>query len=648
MWSRRGMLLSSAALVGSAIGRRARAADAPPPIGTADFAGTAAPAARSAAYDAERPFLFEDLAPRFATRVVRSCFLPMRDGVRLSIDFHVPIGASLPLPVILVRTPYSKGTSHANYTHIFPEQGFVFAIQDVRGRYESEGEFVANTGQDREDAYDTVSWIADQPWCNGAVGAMGSSYLGETAAKLAAMRHPNHRASIIMFDGANAAGLSRCGAFIQGGIVLLRATFGWFRDACPKISYGPPAWVDRQRWFRSDAARAYTTQPVKQPPIDVEKQLRTLPVVDMLDRTGAAPSDFAEWMRRADDPDSAYFERQRFITAADRIDTPTLHVTGPQEQGGSGPDNFNLFRRNAVSARARDNQYLLFTPAPHSGIARATAHSVWGARDFGDTRFPYHRMFVDWFGHWLRGDPAPVATWPKARFFVAGRNRWDQATAWPPADVTPVKLHLRGGGVLATDAPLRDEAPATFRYDPADPTPSEPPGAELAFVGGYGDQRALEARADILIYSSAPLAADLEIAGPVSLLLHVSSSAPDTDFAGTLCEVDADGRVVNVTQGIARMRFREGLDRKVWMTPGVVVSARVDLWHAAIRFRRGNRIRLHVGSALFPAFDRNLNTGDNNQITTAMRIADNAIHHGPAHPSHLLLPVRRWRAGRTI
>ena len=179
---------------------------------------------RSAAFDEERPFLFEGLEPRFATRVVRSVFVPMRDGAGLSTDFHLPLGAALPLPVVLVRTPYDKRESNPALQHIFPEQGFVLAVQDVRGRHESEGEFLACTGQDREDGWDTVSWLAAQPWCNGRVGAMGSSYVGETTGKLAATGHPNYAASILLFDGAYAEYCIYNGAFFQQGVTMLRGT----------------------------------------------------------------------------------------------------------------------------------------------------------------------------------------------------------------------------------------------------------------------------------------------------------------------------------------------------------------------------------------------------------------------------------------
>ena len=608
----------------------------------------AAPAACSVRYDPERPFLFEGLTPRFATGLVRSVFIRMRDGTRLSTDFHIPLGAALPLPVVLIRTCYGKAKSAGAMQDILPEQGFICAVQDVRGRYESEGDFIAGDGRDRSDGYDTVDWIAQQPWCNGRVGAMGSSYLGETAAKLAATRHPAHRCNVIMFDGSYAGGNSRNGAYLQGGVTLLRMLFGWFRDHVPKISYGPPPHIDRERWFSSPYAQAYATQPVSQPPIDVDAQLLTLPVHDMLDRSGAAPSEFGEFMRRSSDPADPYWDGQAYLSNEDYILTPTIHVTGPLERGGSGFDNFKLFKANGQTPEAREHQYLWFTAAPHSRLGLCGPATHMGARDFGDTSFPYWRTLVDWFAHWLHDDTLDLGSWAKVRYFPANLNRWEAADTWPPPDTGERLLYLHsagdaaGGGGALTDAPSAVTQPADwFRYDPADPVPSEPPAADLDLLGGgYADRTAIEKRVDVLTYTTAALKQPLWIAGPVVLDLFVSSSAPDTDFSAVLTEVDEGGRSINITHGIARMRFRDGTDRVSFMTPGEIYAVTIDLWHAAIVIPAGHRLRLEITSSHFPVFDRNLNTGGDNYTSTAMQIAENAVHHGGPCPAALRIMAR--------
>lgn len=610
------------------------------PISQSDFESSGEkPLERSARFDPERPFLFDGLEPLFATRRLRSNFIAMRDGVRLSTDFHVPLGTDGPLPVVLVRTPYDKNKPPTAMPALLPEQGIIYAIQDVRGRYESEGDFVACSGIDRLDGFDTVEWIARQPWCNGRVGTLGSSYTGETAAKTAAMRHPAHRCGVIMFDGSYGGGGTRNGAYLQGGVMLLRMMFGWYRDLVPKVSFGPPPWVEREAWFQSPYADAYASQPVAQPAVDLDAHLRTLPVNDLLDRSGAAPSEFAAQARASASPVSDYFADQGFLTEADQFHTPNIFVTGPLERGGSSFENFRLFRENAENDVARDHQYLWFTPAVHSGYAECGEDSRFGARTFGDTRFPYYRRLVEWFAHWLRDDPLKLADWPKVEYFLAGANRWERAESWPPAEVRTERLYLcpdAGLSWAAVDA----QGVREYVYDPADPTPSEPEGTPVDLLGGgYADRQSIEARDDVLTFTSEALRDRLTLVGPVEVELFVSSSAPDTDFACVLTDVDPHGASINIMHGIARARYRDGLNQPQLTECGKVYRLIVDLWHVSIEVPAGHRLRLAISSAYFPVFDRNLNTGDDNYTTTRHQPATNNVHFGANCPSSIHLPV---------
>lgn len=608
------------------------------PVSLADFdnvPGTG-PAAGCRMFDAERPFLFEGLEPRYATRIIRSVFVPMRDGVRLSTDLHVPLGAKLPLPVVLLRTPYGKELASHALPALLPEQGIIFAVQDVRGRYESEGDFVACTGQDREDGVDMLDWLVDQPWCSGAVGTIGSSYTGETAAKLAAMRHPAHKCGVIMFDGAYGGGAVRNGAYLQHGITMLRMMFGWYRDYVPKVSFGPPPHVDREAFFRQYHG-IYATQPVAQPPVDLDTHLLTLPVHDLLDRSGAAPSEFGEQMRRSADPTDPYWQSQGFLTEEDRFATPTIFLSGPLERGSSFDDH-RLFRAGAATDAAREHQYLWFTPAEHSGFARCGPDTRYGVRDLGDTGYPYYGRLLAWFGHWLRGDPLDLSAWAKVDYYMIGANRWQSAEQWPPAQVHERALHLCADGSLGDDPGAEGER--SFTYDPADPTPSEPPDSALDLLGvGYADRSAIDRRDDVLSWTSAPLDAPLALAGALRAVVHISSDAPDTDVFVMLSEVDGEGRSVNIMQGYLRLRFREGYDRPLMLTPGEPVEARIDMWHVALEVPAGHRLRVAIASSAFPAFDRNLNTGGNNYTDTEWRTATNIVHSGPATPSRIILPV---------
>ena len=626
------------------------------PITEDDFrAGAAAPSERSARFDVERPFLFDGQRPRYATKRVRSCFIPMRDGVRLSTDFHIPLGAPLPLPVVLVRTPYGTRSNPNALSAVLPEQGFIYAVQDVRGRNESEGIFVACTGQDRDDGFDTVEWLSRQPWCNGRIGTIGASYTGETSAKIAAARHPAHRCAVIMYDGSYAGGQTLNGAYLQGGITLLRMMFQWFREWVPKYSYGPPATVDREAWFASPFADAYAMQPVSLPPVDLDAHLKTLPVFDLLERSGAAPSEFSDMMRRSADPADPYWQAQRFITRDDRFDVPVLYVTGHLERGGSSFDTFNQMRTIANDG-VREHQYLILAPTPHSAYHLCDADTRNGERSLGDTRFPYYKTLHDWFARWLRDDRTDVDAWPRVRYYELNRNTWRTADTWPPDDVVPTALYLRsdgsangnrGGGALAFEPAAAREQSDEFVYDPSDPVPSEPPSTTLDVLGGgYADRSEIERREDVLVYTSEPLAEPMHLAGPVRVVLFVSSSARDTDFSVVLTEVDSAGRSINVMHGMSRMRYRSGTEASQPMEPGMVYEISVDLWHVGIEFPAGHRIRIEVTSSHFPFYDRNLNTGGDNYTETQWVVARNAVHHDADHPSALILPVRRSGGGR--
>jgi putative CocE/NonD family hydrolase len=320
------------------------------------------------------------------------------------------------------------------------------------------------------------------------------------------------------------------------------------------------------------------------------------------------------------------------------------------EPGGSSFDTFRHMRHKATTDTARRHQHLLFTPAHHSMYHACTEHDESGARTLGDTRFPYYRTLIDWFGRWLRDDPVDLAPWPQVRYFLLNRNAWCTADDWPPRDVEWQRWYLTSGGransrsgdgALSTNTPDGEQPPDRFVYDPADPVPSEPSGTTLDLLGGgFADRATIEDRSDVVVYTSPTLAHPLAIVGPVSLEIYVSSSAVDTDFAAVLTEVDAAGRSINITHGIARTRYREGLDRCVFMEPGHVYRVAIDLWHAAVEIPAGHRLRLTISSSHFPFYDRNLNTGGDNYVDTHWSVAENSVHHDPHHCSALLLPVR--------
>jgi hypothetical protein len=585
-------------------------------------------------------------APQYEVRLEPSVPVPMRDGVRLSTDLYFPVGAEPPLPVVLIRTPYDKNRMRGarGSPRFFAGQGYVVAAQDVRGKFESEGWYTVSAA-DRHDGYDAVTWLAEQSWSNGRVGTYGCSYLGENQMQLAATRHPNHVAAI-----AQAAGGSyRYFGAINGGAFELAAGVGWFWGAGSKVHMVLPPGLSREDFLR---AAPYLRPAPEIPEPDYRAMWRTLPLVDVMRRAEAPPTDWEDFVSHP--PGDPWWDAFGYVTDADRFDVPTLHVNSWYDFGVAETlALFNLLRTNAHSARARDHQYAIVSPTTHCASEEASARTIVGERDLGDARLDYYRIYLRWFDRWLREEENEITEMPKVQLYVMGRNAWRRASAWPPPDARPTRYYLHsdgransrlGSGTLDT-VPPRDEPPDGFVYDPATPVPSV--GGPICCTGtrdapaGAFDQSDVEMRHDVLVYTTAPLEDGVEVTGPVELTLYVSSCARDTDFTGKLVDVYPDGRAFNVQEGILRARYREGYRRTLTMRPGETYRITVNLHATSNYFAPGHRIRLEVSSSNFPRFDRNLNTGGNNYDETRWVTARNTVHHSAEYPSHLVLPVVR-------
>ncbi len=590
---------------------------------------TAAASAQPASGPFPRP------APKFEVALERSVPVPMRDGVRLRADLYRPIGVAGKLPTVLLRTPYNKLAYHNNGAprpntpvSFFAGHGYAVVVQDVRGQYESDG-FYRVDNDDGRDGYDTIDWIVKQPWATGKVGTYGCSYLGEVQLLLAKMRHPNH---VAMIPQSASGAIGTAGGYytnfgtFEGGALTLSTIFGWFRGAGHQVKNGP------------------------RPEIDFAAMLRTLPVNEMAKRAGYAPSEFADFVSKP--PADSYWAAKGYLTDQDRFDTPALHVNSwfdvTPEQTMYAVD---LLRKNSVSAAARNNQFVIMSPTTHCASEAATADTKVGDRTFGDARLDYYKIYLDWFDHWLKGVDNDVLKRPKVQYYVMGANEWRTSATWPAPGTKMVSYFLgsdRGANTASGDgtltiAPPSRERKDTITYDPERPFPSR--GGTICCTGnpadqpGAFDQSDLESRADLLVYSTAPLEQGLTIAGTVKAILYVSSDAKDTDFTGKLLDVDPEGRAWNVVNGIKRARYREGFAKTVWMEKDQVYRIEVSLKATAYRFGAGHRVRLHLSSSDFPAYDRNLNTGGDNSTETSWVKARNAIHSGPRSPSALVLPV---------
>ncbi len=599
------------------------------------------------------------LVPKYAVRLEKSIRVRMRDGVRLSTDLYFPAGVTGRMPVVLIRTPYNKNLFRpersAGYyswqggdvrVQLFAGQGYIVAVQDIRGRFESEGEYRVGTNE-RNDGSDTIDWLAAQPWSTGRIGTYGCSYLGENQLQLAATRNPHHAAAVPQGAGGVYTGTNRTFGFLDGGAFELATAIGWFpRAGMRTFAHLPPELSDSA--FR-EAAEYFNFAPVS-PPVDYEHVFSWLPLHGIMQRIAKFPTHFEDFVSHG--PADPYWKAFGFITDADRFDIPALHVNSWYDLGINETFKLaNLLSANAESARGRDNQFVIVSPSAHCESEAATEHTVIGRRDLGDARLAYYEIYLKWFDHWLKGIDNDVTSMPKVQYYVMGKNAWRQASAWPIPGTQFTRYYLRsdgransrlGGGTLDLTPP-KTEPPDRYTYDPGYPVPSL--GGVICCTaapntpGGPYDQATLELRNDVLVYTSGPLERGLEVTGPLQLVLYVSSDAKDTDFTGKLIDVAPDGTAWNLQDGVLRARYREAYDKPVLMEDGKVYQLSIDLHAVSNWFAPGHRIRVEISSSNFPRLDRNLNTGGRNYDESIGVVAHNVIHHTSRYPSYLVLPV---------
>jgi putative CocE/NonD family hydrolase len=314
---------------------------------------------------------------------------------------------------------------------------------------------------------------------------------------------------------------------------------------------------------------------------------------------------------------------------------------------------FNHVRANAEDPEVRDGQYVVIAPTPHCRFQTEKKKTLVGERDMGDVRFDYDDLTARWFDYWLKGEDNGVLTdTPRVQYYTMGLNKWQSADAWPPAEAEMVTWYLsseEGANSLFGDGRLESSPPAStgsdhFTYDPAVPVPSLGGGVCCnggAVEPGVFDQRGIEARQDVLVYTSEPLEEALEITGTIGVKLYVGSDARDTDFSVKLIDVHPDGTAFNIDESIQRARFREGYDKQVFMEPGEIYELEITPMSTSAWVDQGHRIRLEVSSSSFPRFARNLNTGGNNWEDKEGVVAHNSVHHSAEYPSQVRLPVVR-------
>ena len=561
-----------------------------------------------------------DSTRTFEVVVERGVTANMRDGVTLRADIYRPRSEGK-FPVLLQRTPYDKQNSMA-FGMKAAAKGYVVVIQDVRGRYTSDGEWYVFK-HESEDGYDTVEWAAALPFSDGRVGMFGGSYVGATQ-MLAAIAHPPHLAGICPVVTASNY---HNGWTYQGG-----AFEQWFNESW--TSGLAQDTLNRLVKANTNARKGEDVLPLSRYPLFN----RHLSEDEMM--PAVAPY-FLDWLSHPDYDD--YWKRWSIEENYASIQVPALTVAGWYDifQGGA-LKNYEGMLTRAGNEAARKNQRLLVMIGGHAGSGRKI-----GDVDFGPAAAEYNEdeVTLHWYDYLFYGEQNHFATRKPVRIFVMGKNAWRDEDEWPLARAKETKYFLSSGsataGVLAAEA-APGKGSESYVYDPMNPAPTV--GGPLCcdaehLAAGPQDQRPVEARADVLSFSTPALAEDTEVTGPVTLQLYASSSAVDTDFTAKLVDVWPNGYAQNLTEGILRASYRDSESKPQPLKPGEVYPLKIDLWSTSNVFLKGHRIRLEVSSSNFPRFDRNLNTGKSAASEQTSVKATNTIYHDPKHPSALLLPI---------
>jgi uncharacterized protein len=583
----------------------------------------AAPASAPTAVPSPGPASLEDIV------VQHDVPMRTRDGVTLYADIYRPTSPGK-FPVILMRTPYDKSVNWAvSPAHKMVQRGYVVIIQDVRGRYTSEGEWYPFR-HEQADGFDSVEWAAALPYSDGKIGMMGASYVGATQ-MLAAIAQPPHLAAIAP-----------------------NVTASNYHDGWTYQSGAFEQWFD-QNWTSQLAQN--TLQRLIAQNTNALVGTPTLPLADYpVFNFGQLPADgkltatiapyYRDWLAHPDYDD--YWKQWSIEENFSKIAVPMLQVGGWYDIFNGGTlRNYMGAKAHGSTEAARTQQHLLIEIGGHAGFGRRI-----GDVDFGPhaTENVYTDVILDWYDFLFKGIHNGFAAEKPVKIFTMGANEYRTVEDWPPpqAVLTKYFLHssgkansVRGEGSLSVSAP-KAEPSDSYSYDPANPVPTV--GGPLCcdeahMEPGPRDQRSVENREDVLVYTTAPLARDLEVTGPVTATLFVKSSAVDTDFTAKLVDVAPEGFAQNLTEGILRMRYRVSPERAVLMNPGQVYEISLDLWATSNVFLRGHSLRLAISSSNFPRFDRNPNTGEETRTARTSVAASNTILHDAQHPSALVLPV---------
>ena len=579
--------------------------------------------------------------------------MPMRDGIRLCTDIYRP-KTDKKIPIIFSRTPYNfnswgdgeEKTRTRQRAYEAVKRGYAYVVQNERGRYFSEGEWDI-LGTPVTDAYDAFTWMQNQSWSNGKIGLQGCSSTAEWQMEAATQNHPALAAMVPQGFGA---GVGRVGGLYEQG--------NWYRGGAHQTLFSAWLYGVEHDKFKPRIPAGATTEDLNRiarfydlapenPRMDMKKALAHLPFSDFIKNIDGKKEIFDKMIKRKPN-DPAWFEGGIYHDDQP-IDVPAFWFVSWYDV--SATPNLTLFNHVRKTSKQADNQYLVIAPTLHCRYTRATENTIVGERSVGDARLNYDEQIYGFYDALLKGETNNFkANTPRVQYYTMGSNEWQSADAWPPANAEMTTFYLNsagnanslyGDGQLTSTKPAGDN-PDDFFYDPMNPVKSY--GGNVcctgnAIDGGSFDQRPMEARQDILVYTTEPLTEGIEVSGFIESTLYVSSDVKDTDFTIKLIDVHPDGSAYNLDETIQRVRYREGYEKEVFMEKGKIYKVDLTPMSTSNFFKKGHRIRVEVSSSNFPRFTRNLNTGGDNYNESEGIIAHNKVHHSGEYSSQIRLPI---------
>lgn len=543
----------------------------------------------------------------------KSVMIPVRDGVLLATDLYFPSEKLTTYPVVLIRTPYNKQLLK-EYGEYYSNKGYVTAIQDVRGKYASEGAWIPYKSEG-QDGYDVIEWLANQDWSNGKIGMVGGSYSGSVQLA-AAIEKPPHLVTII-------PNITPATPFnntpYENGVFALGSNIRWtdivYNDITGEEMSRKFQEVFRKNWYQ---------------------ELNYLPVINLDEKVINSNVDFwSDWV--INEPEDKYFDSIDYLNKLDSVAIPVFIQSGWFDVANRG----SKLLYDRLASRGKNNIKLIMGPWVHSDRSSKQLGPLYLGEEAGIDLF---ELYTKWFDYWLKGDENGIFNEPLVQIFNIGPNKWVYSDSYPIKNSEKTKLYLSGisdndytkkGKLVDTESMNADDG-TKYIYDPSNPTPSF---SEYMKKNEFSEYKQLVSnRDDIIIFESEALKDSLTIAGPISAVIYASSSALDTDYSLTLTGINEKGEIFPIGQtfGIIRAKYRNSIKSPELLNKNEVYKYTIDLSHTFYTLSPRQKLRLEVASCSFPNFSRNLNTGKNSQTTSEYVVAEQKIYHNRKYPSHIL------------